>query len=251
MFIDTHCHIDELSEEEIIKYIENAKRNKVEKMIISAVDLETSMKVVEISNRYDNLYCTIGIHPNNIENIQDNYISVLEKLAINSKVIGIGEIGLDFFYGRENISQQVKIFEQHLLLAEKLQLPVIIHNRNANQETLEIVKKHNLRGVFHCFSSDLNFAKEIININYKLGIGGIITFKNSNLRDVIKGIDIEHLLLETDSPYLSPAPKRGQNNESANIKFIAEEIAKIKDKTIDFVAQQTTTNALTLFDFSS
>lgn len=251
MFIDTHCHIDELSEEEIIKYIENAKRNKVEKMIISAVDLETSMKVVEISNRYDNLYCTIGIHPNNIENIQDNYISVLEKLAINSKVIGIGEIGLDFFYGRENISQQVKIFEQHLLLAEKLQLPVIIHNRNANQETLEIVKKHNLRGVFHCFSSDLNFAKEIININYKLGIGGIITFKNSNLRDVIKGIDIEHLLLETDSPYLSPEPKRGQNNESANIKFIAEEIAKIKDKTIDFVAQQTTTNALTLFDFSS
>ncbi len=251
MFIDTHCHIDELSEEEIIKYIENAKRNKVEKMIISAVDLETSMKVVEISNRYDNLYCTIGIHPNNIENIQDNYISVLEKLAINSKVIGIGEIGLDFFYGRENISQQVKIFEQHLLLAEKLQLPVIIHNRNANQETLEIVKKHNLRGVFHCFSSDLNFAKEIININYKLGIGGIITFKNSNLRDVIKEIDIEHLLLETDSPYLSPEPKRGQNNESANIKFIAEEIAKIKDKTIDFVAQQTTTNALTLFDFSS
>ena len=251
MFIDTHCHIDELNEKEVIKYLENAQKNDVEKLIISGVDLESSKKVIDLSNKYSNIYCTIGIHPNNIANLPENYLFELEKMSKNSKVVGIGEIGLDYFYTKDNSVKQIEILEQQLLLAEKLKLPIVIHNRDADEDILRIIKKYSLKGVFHCFSSNLEFAKKIISLNYKLGIGGIITFKNSDLKNQIKEVEIKHIVLETDSPYLSPEPNRGQINESANIKFIAEKLSKIKNKTLEEIAIETTSNAKELFDFDN
>ena len=134
MFIDTHCHIDELNEKEVIKYLENAQKNDVEKLIISGVDLESSKKVIDLSNKYSNIFCTIGIHPNNIANLSENYLFELEKMSKNSKVVGIGEIGLDYFYKKDNSVKQIEILEQQLLLAEKLKLPIVIHNRDADED---------------------------------------------------------------------------------------------------------------------
>ena len=188
----------------------------------------------------NNIYITLGYHPEYANDINDEDLILLEKQISENKdkIVGIGEIGLDYYYQKDNKDQQKKLFESQINLAKKYNLPIIVHSRNATEETYDILKKSNVTGIIHCFSGSLEMANKYIQLGYKLGIGGVITFKNSNLKNVIKEIDLKNIVLETDSPYLSP--ERGNKNEPSNIKKIAEFIASIKNISYEEVAHVTT-----------
>lgn len=224
--IDSHCHLDCCNNiEDII--------NKFDGVIItSGYDDKSNLKVLELVNKYENVYGTLGIHPE--EACNDNNLNIILNNLNNSKIVGIGEIGLDYHYTTQNKKEQQELFKKQLGIAQKFNLPVVIHSRDAIEDTYNILSKYNLRGSIHCFSSSLEMAKKFINIGYKIGVGGVITFKNGKkLRDVVSGISINDILTETDSPYLSPEPYRGIENNSCNIKYILQEIAKIKDCSLE------------------
>lgn len=189
----------------------------------------------------------IGIHPDNIDT-DYNKIKDLEKLIKNNKIVGIGEIGLDYYHNKENKEEQIKLFSQQIDLAEKYNLPIIVHTRDSIQDCFNILKSKNSKGIIHCFSGSLEMAKEFIKLGYYLGIGGVITFKNSKLYKVIEQIDLSYIVLETDSPFLSPEPHRGTKNTPSNIIFVAQKIAEIKQLNIDEVIRITTNNARKIFD---
>ena len=166
----------------------------------------------------------------------------------NNKIVGIGEIGLDYYHNKENKEEQIKLFSQQIDLAEKYNLPIIVHTRDSIQDCFNILKSKNSKGIIHCFSGSLEMAKEFIKLGYYLGIGGVITFKNSKLYKVIEQIDLSYIVLETDSPFLSPEPYRGTKNTPSNIIFVAQKIAEIKQLNIDEVIRITTNNARKIFD---
>lgn len=171
----------------------------------------------------------------------------LEKLLLNNKIVGIGEIGLDYHYSTENKEKQKELFEKQLNLAEKYNLPVVIHTREATNDTITILKKYKVKGIIHCFSGSYETACQYIKMGYLLGIGGVITFKNCHLKDTVKQLNLENIVLETDSPYLSPVPYRGKINTSKNIPIIAEFIANELNLDINIIANKTTKNAMSLF----
>lgn len=178
-------------------------------------------------------------------------MNLLEKLIMNNKkIVGIGEIGLDYHYTKENKEKQISLFKRQLSLAEKLHLPVVIHTRDATEDTINILTEYQLRGVIHCFSGSLETANIYLSLGYKLGIGGVVTFKNSKLGEVIKKVSLSDIVLETDSPYLSPEPLRGTINSSKNIPFIADKIAQLKGVKIDEVSKITLENTYNLFDLT-
>ena len=251
MFIDTHMHISDDFGIKPDKYIENAVNNNVKIMIASYCekdDLELSTK---FGDKYDCLYLAVGYHPEVANNIEESDYSRLEEfITSNKKIVAIGEIGLDYHWDKENKDTQRYVFRKQLELAEKLDLPVVIHTRDAIEETYQILKEYKVKGVMHCFSGSLDMAKKFIGLGYKLGIGGVLTFKNSKLYQVVEGISLEDIVLETDSPYLSPEPKRGSDNESANIPIIASRVAEIKNISLQEVEKTTTENAIRLFDLN-
>ena len=252
MFIDTHMHIGETFGISPDKYVENANNKNIKLLIASFCeksDLELSTLYV---NKYSCLYAAVGYHPEIANEIEDNDYKKLEKIIkSNKKLIAIGEIGLDYHWNKENKDIQRKVFRTQLEMAERLNLPVVIHTRDAIEETFEILKDYKVRGVMHCFSGSKEMAKKFINLGFYLGIGGVVTFKNSKLYQVIEEVPLDKIVLETDSPYLSPEPVRGSINESANILYIAEKIAEIKKVSIEEVAENTTKNACSLFDLTS
>lgn len=247
MFIDTHLHIDNNKESSTI--IKEAKDNNVGLLIISGCDKLGISDVLELIKKYDNVYATIGFHPSEADKINENDLLWLEKQIINNKkILGVGEIGLDYYYGKDNKEEQLSLFNKQLELAKRLDLPVVIHTRDAFQDTYDTLKKYDLTGIIHCFSGSLDVANLYINLGYSLGIGGVVTFKNSKLPTVIENIPMEKIVLETDSPYLSPEPYRGQQNSPKNIPIIAEKISEIKKiSTID-VENITYNNVLRIFD---
>lgn len=247
MIIDTHCHLDESDYENIEEVINNMKGNI---MIACAEDLKSSYNVVELTKKYDNIYGTIGFHPNELDNFNENTLNELELLLQNDKIVGIGEIGLDYHYGKENIVQQKNAFIKQIELALKYNLPVVIHSRDAAYDTLEILKKYpNLKIDMHCYGYSLDVAKILLKQNVKFGIGGVLTFKNSKtIKEVVEYLDLSNILLETDSPFLSPEPVRGTKNEPANVKYVAEYIAKLKNIDVEEVKKITTNNAISQFD---
>lgn len=246
MFIDTHLH---MNIENAAKIIDESKEKNVSKLIVSGCDKEGIKDVINLISQYDNVFATIGFHPSEASSIKEEDISGLEDMIKNnSKVIGIGEIGLDYYYGKDNKEVQIELFERQLKLAKKLNLPVVIHTRDAFQDTYNILKKYKLNGIIHCFNGSLEVANLYINLGYSLGIGGVITFKNSNLPNVIEQIPIESIVLETDSPYLSPEPYRGKENSPKNIPIIAEKISMIKKISIEDVEKITYNNVIRLFD---
>lgn len=248
MYIDTHCHISKNYYDDINEVITDSKNNGLEKIIISCCAVEDIEESLNIINNYDNVYATFGYHPDQIDKVCDEDLKRLETLIkTNQKIVGIGEIGLDYHYGTDK-EKQKKLFKEQLKIAQRLNLPVVIHSRDATKDTIDILKMYNVSGVIHCFSGSLETANIYISMGYRLGIGGVLTFKNSKLYKVIENINLENIVLETDSPYLTPEPYRGKTNSSKYIPIIAKKLAEVKKVSIEEVAKITTNNAYLIFD---
>jgi len=251
MLIDTHAHL-EMSEfdKDRDAVIERALENGVDAIIAVGINLEDSKKAIALAKSHDAVYATVGVHPHDAKSIDTATYDSLKKLAEKEKVVAYGEIGLDFFRDRSPRDIQIKRFQEQLDLAGELKLPVVIHSRDAHSETFEILKKHkgNLRGVLHCFSGDYEMATKYIDLGYYISIPGTITFPNAEkLVEVVQKIPLDSLLVETDSPFLTPAPKRGRRNEPAYVAYVAKKISEIRGLTPEKVAIATTENARNLF----
>lgn len=248
--IDTHSHIDMLQNPEA--EINAALEAGVEKIIIPGVEPDTFDKITEFIDKYDNVYGCIGVHPSEVQKFTDDTAKKIALLAHHPKMVGIGEIGLDYYWDKTFVDVQKKVFKTQIEIAMSMDLPVIIHDREAHLDTFNILKEANYNKVLmHCFSGSVEFAKECVNLGWYLGIGGVVTFKNARkMKDVVKEIPIENLVLETDAPYLTPHPFRGEENAPKYLTLIAKEIANLKDLTLDFVQKQTTKNAETIFNFN-
>lgn len=250
MYVDSHAHINYDMYEDLDEVINTATENNVMKVVNCSEDLKTSLDVIDLHKKYSNLYPAVGIHPQNVDKSNIGDIDKLEQIIKNENVVALGEIGLDYYYSRDNREKQILFFEKQLELSKKYDLPVIIHCRNATDDLLRILKKSDVKGVIHCFSGSVETARELIKLGYYLGVGGILTFKNSKLVDVIKSIPIEYILLETDSPFLTPEPFRKYRNEPKYIPIIAEKLAQLKEIDVNEVMKITTNNANSVFDFS-
>ncbi len=244
--IDSHAHIFNEYYDDIYSLIINLKEKNVINVINCADNIKSSKEVIESYSKYDGfLLPAVGIHPQHFDEYD---INELENIIKNNKVYAIGEIGLDYYYDKESKEEQKRLFNLQLDLAEKYKLPIIVHTRDSIQECFDILKEHKLKGVIHCFSGSYEMAKEFIKLGYKLGIGGVLTFKNSKLYEVIEKIGLDDILLETDSPYLSPEPFRGRKNNPFNVYYVAKKIAEIKGIKVDEVIEKTTENCKEIFD---
>ncbi len=251
-FIDTHTHIYldnyDIDRDEIVK---NAIDHGVNKMLMPAIDSSTFKAMIQLSNKYpNNCFPMIGLHPTSAKENYDIEMKFVETELKSGDYIGIGEIGIDLYWDKSFINQQRDAFRRQLQLAKKYSLPVAIHTRDSFDEIYPILKAESteeLCGVFHCFTGTATEAEKIIDLGFMLGIGGIITFKNSGLDSVAKNIPIEHILLETDSPFLTPTPYRGKRNQSAYITYIATKLAEVKGLSTENIAEITTNNANKLF----
>ena len=251
MIIDSHCHLDyEPLINDINKVLLNAKNNNISHLLTIGTGLDSSKKVFDIVEKYENIYGSIGIHPNSTTNHLADLDELLSIKKKSKKIIAFGETGLDYFYKRSEKKDQLYSFEKHIELANSEKVPVIIHTRDADEDTLSIIKKYHLKSKFliHCFTGGLEFAKKLLELGCLISFSGIITFKkSSDLRNVVKYVPIEKMLIETDSPYLSPDPFRGKSNEPANVKIVAETVATIKQITFEEVASSTTKNFKNFF----
>lgn len=251
MFIDTHCHLSKKYYDHIDQVINENKKQGMDKMIVSGCSREEIEEVIDYIHQYESVFATIGYHPEEAALVNKDDLQYLEDLLIHhSKIIGIGEIGLDYHYPNVNKKLQLELFKHQLEIAERLKMPVIIHSRDATMDTINTLKEFHVSGIIHCFSGSLEVAREYISMNFKLGIGGVVTFKNSNLYQVIKEISLKDIVLETDSPYLTPHPFRGKQNSSKYIPYIAQKLAQIKNVEVDEIYQATTQNCIDLFDFN-
>lgn len=250
MYIDTHCHLSMEDYLDIDKVIEENKDALVEKIVVSGCSKESIDEVMDLKDKYDMVYVTIGYHPEYADTVTESDLDSLKTLLNEKKVVGIGEIGLDYHYTKENKDKQIWLFEEQLKIADAFNLPVVIHSRDATMDTINILKKYKVKGIIHCFSGSLETANIYISMGFLLGIGGVVTFKNSKLKDVVKEVTLESIVLETDSPYLTPVPFRGKINSSKYLEFIANFIADIKNISLEELAEITSRNASSLFDFN-
>ncbi len=248
--IDTHTHINMIEKLSLDEILENAGKNNVKKLIVPASNAADIDEVFELSQKYDNVYCYLGIHPSEAKDWNDTIEEKIRTLAKSPKVVGIGEIGLDYYWDKSFVELQKEIFIKQIKLANELNLPVNVHDREAHKDTFDILKEHNKNStvIMHCFSGSPEFAAECIKEGWYIAIGGVVTFKNAKkMKEVAGTIPLERLLLETDSPYLTPVPYRGDENQPAYVKFVAEEIAKIKEISYNEVVSATTQNAERIF----
>ena len=216
MYIDTHCHLDDY---EKVDEIVNNMQGGI--MIASGADLETSKFALLMAEKYSNVFASVGIHPSEVKNMNKNDIDNIEQMLNNDKVVAVGEIGLDYYWDQDNKEEQKDIFIKQIKLAQKYNLPIVIHSREAINDTYEILKEqlNDTKAVLHCYSGSYEMSLKFIEIGVKFGIGGVATFKNSRvLREVIEKNDVSNFVIETDSPYLTPEPFRGQKNEPCNVK---------------------------------
>ena len=253
-FIDTHTHLFASEfDNDIDIVIKNALDNGISKMLLPNIDSTTTTKMLQLCDRYPNTcYPMIGLHPCSIK--KDNLekeISHVEQMLSQNKFIAVGEIGLDLYWDKSTLDLQKIAFESQIEIAKKYQLPIVIHVRDSFDEAIEIVERlndDNLSGVFHCFTGNLEEAQRIINLNnFYLGIGGVVTFKNGGINKIINQVSLDRIILETDSPYLSPTPFRGTRNESKYLLNIAHKMAELYNIDIEDIAKKTTKNAIDLF----
>lgn len=256
MFIDTHTHLySEEFDSDRTEMIERALRNGVEKLLLPNIDVESIQLMLDLVDKFPtHCYPMMGLHPGYIK---ENWEAQLKKIETefrnnSSKYIAIGEIGMDLYWDKTFVKEQAIAFEKQVLLAKEFDLPIIIHARDAFDEIFEILDRindENLKGIFHCFTGNLEQAKHILNYgNFLLGIGGVLTYKKAALDEVIQHIDLQHLVLETDAPYLPPFPYRGKRNESSYLVHTAKKLADIHQVTLSEVERITTNNALKLFN---
>jgi TatD DNase family protein len=252
MFIDTHAHLfypnfngglDEV--------ISEAKQNSVDYILVPATDLKTAEQVIKLTQKYEMIYGAVGVHPHDTKDWDSSLINEIEKLVKNKKIVAIGEIGLDYYYDFSPKEKQIEAFKAQIDLALKLDLPVIIHNRDSDEDMMNIIRSYcgsGLKGQFHCFNGSLKDAIELVGMNFMISFTGNITYKKAdNLRQIVQHIPPENLLLETDSPFMTPVPHRGKRNEPSYIKFVAEKIAELHKLRVEDVARITSFNAFRIF----
>ncbi|MCM1265334.1 MAG: TatD family hydrolase [Candidatus Gastranaerophilales bacterium] len=246
--IDTHAHLDMYENRADI--YENAQKNNVKKIIIPAVETQYFQKIIDIANQYDGVYCMLGIFPSEAKTWTVATAELIKELSTNDKVVAIGEIGLDYYWDKSFVDIQKEVFIEQIKLANELGLPIDIHDREAHKDTFDILKEYNKGSdvVFHCFSGSPEFAMECIKEGWYIALGGVVTFKNAiKTKEVAKVVPLEKLLLETDSPYLTPVPFRGKENQPAYVKYVAEEIATLRDIEIEELMKTTSENAERVF----
>lgn len=248
MLIDTHCHLYSEYYSDIDDIVNLAKKSDVNILINNGCDSKSNKEVIDLLDKYKNMYGAIGIHPEEVENYSLDDIKFIEDNLNNKKVVAIGEIGLDYHYSKENKEKQIKLFELQLDIANKYKVPVIIHSRDATEDTINILRKYNIKGVIHSFSGSLETAKIYIKMGFLLGINGVVTFKNCNLKDILVNIGLNNIILETDSPYLTPVPYRGKQNNPSHILDIAKYISEIFNVSLEEVSKITTKNVLDLYN---
>lgn len=246
--IDTHAHLDMYENWDVI--IKNAKENGIKKIIIPAVETEYFQKILDIANSYEDVYCMMGIFPTEAKNWHDEILDDIKELAKNKKVVSIGEIGLDYYWDKSFVDEQKDIFIKQVKLANELGLPIEIHDREAHKDVFDILVEYNKTSdvVFHCFSGSVEFARECLKQGWYIALGGVVTFKNAvKTKEVAKDVPLDRLMLETDSPYLTPVPFRGKENQPAYVRYVADEIAKLKGIDVKEVIEATTKNAEMVF----
>ena len=251
MLIDSHAHITNEYYDDIETVINDAKKNNVLKIINCATSLNDIEEITKISNKY-NINYAIGIHPEEADKLDEVLKQKLEGYIVeniqNKNFVALGEIGLDYYYTKENRDKQIELFDYQLLLAEKYKKPVIIHSREATLDTINILKKHNVKGVIHCFSGSYETACEYIKLGFALGIGGVITFKNCNLKDYVDKIDLKNIILETDCPFMTPEPFRKYKNEPKYVLETAKFLSSIMQIPLEKLEEITTKNCKEIFD---
>lgn len=252
MFIDTHAHLFYANfENDVDKVIEIAKQSGVDYIIVPGTDVETSKKAIELSDKFEIIYAAVGIHPHDTKDWNESLLDQIEILSKHPKVVAIGEIGLDYFYDFSPKEKQIEAFTSQIELALKVNKPIIVHNRDANFDMMNIIrsfKGSNLKAQFHCFAGSLEDARELIELHHYISFTGNITFKKmDSLRNILSRISVENLLLETDSPFMTPVPHRGERNDPAFVKLVAEKIAEVHHLRVEDVARTTSYNAYKLF----
>ena len=256
MFIDTHAHLFYPNfDGELDEIISRAKNSDVNYILVPATDMKTAEQVIELTKKYEMVYGAVGIHPHDTKDWDSSLISEIEKLVKHEKIVAIGEIGLDYYYDFSPKEKQIEAFKSQIDLALKLDLPVIIHNRDSDEDMMEIIRSYcgaGLKAQFHCFNGSLEDAMELIGMNYMISFTGNITFKKAdNLRKILQHIPPENLLLETDSPFMTPDPHRGKRNEPAYVKFVAQKIADLHNLRVEDVGRITSFNAFRIFGIGS
>ncbi|MGG0739918.1 TatD family hydrolase [Niallia taxi] len=252
MLFDTHTHLNaEQFDEDLEEVINRAMEAGMEKMVVVGFDRPTITRAMELVEQYDFIYASVGWHPVDAIDMTDEDLNWIESLAIHPKVVAIGEMGLDYHWDKSPKDIQKEVFRKQIHLAKKVKLPIIIHNREATADIVEILKTEGaseVGGIMHCYGGSVETAMECIDMNFYISLGGTVTFKNARKpKEAAAAIPLDKLLIETDCPYLAPTPYRGKRNEPSYVKFVAEEIAAIKGISFEEVAAKTTENAKKLF----
>lgn len=256
MYIDSHAHYDSpVYDNDRDRLFKSFRDGGIDAVINAASDMNASYKGIELADKYNFLFAAVGVHPHEVKDMQEDNIEELKQLSQNKKAVAIGEIGLDYYYDHSPRDKQLYWFNRQLELAAEVDLPVIIHSRDAAGECYEIIKKHyksskgKLRGVIHCYSGSVEMALDYVKMGFYIGVGGVVTFKNAKtLPEVVKTVPLDRILLETDAPYLSPEPVRGKKNDSLNLGYIAHKISNITEIPLNEVAKCTSCNVMSLFD---
>ncbi len=251
MIFESHAHYDDKRyKNDREKVLRNCYENDITKIVNIGADMKSSLKSVELSKEFDFVYATVGVHPHDVKNMTEDDLKTLKKLANEEKVVAIGEIGLDYYYEYSDRESQKKWFIEQLKLAIELNMPVVIHSRDADQECFDIMKEYKpKKAVIHCFSGSKELALEYVKLGYYIGIGGVITFKNAKkLVEVVKAIPLEKILLETDAPYLTPEPHRGERNISNYLKYVAEKVANLKEISVKNVEDTTFSSTMSFYN---
>jgi len=252
MFIDSHCHLNLLAEEEggLDAVIQQAQENNVDHILCISIDTESCHEIISIAERYPHITASVGIHPN-VDKAENFSVEELIKLASHNKVIAIGETGLDYFRSEGDLEWQRDRFRTHITAAKQLKKPLIIHTREARDDTMDILEQENAEeagGIIHCFTENWETAKRALDIGFYISLSGIVTFKNAKeLQEVAKQLPLDRILIETDAPYLAPVPHRGKTNKPAYVKHVAEFLAQLRGDTVENIAAVTSANFRTLF----
>lgn len=251
MLIDTHSHTYYSEDKDAENILKECEENNI-KIILNGIDKSSNKEVIELSKKFSNVYAAIGYDHSVVDSIKEEDIKLLEKQIQEEKIIAIGEIGLDYYWIKDNKEKQKELFIKQLDLAEKYNLPVIVHSRDAVNDVYEILKNRKNKGSIHCYSGSIEMAKKFIDIGFYIGVDGPITFKNNKKqKELIREINLNHILVETDSPYLTPEPNRGKKNSPLNLKYIIKTISEELNKSVEDVENITCNNARMLFDLDN
>ena len=253
MFIDTHCHLyDEKLKDRTQEIVLSAREAGVEKLLVAGCDIPTCREAIRLAEEYEEVYACVGFYPENANEFGEEQEKELRKMLEHEKVVAVGEIGLDYSYKDVSKQKQKEVLLRQLMIANELKKPVVLHGRDAYGDLVDFLKENKKLigngGTFHCYTGSYELAKEIVKLGFFISVGGVSTFQNAvNVKEMLQKADLENLLLETDSPYLAPVPMRGKVNEPKYIPYIAENLAKLKNISVEEIAEKTTKNAKGLF----